>query len=279
MKHLLLAATMLMSGSAFAASCPVFDYDLGSATGASVATGNTCGMINDDTSTCGSFGASEDVSMLWTAPSTGTVYLSLAGSDNDSVIHVKDAGCTEIVCNDDGATGLQSYASFAATAGTAYNIFVDGFANTSCGPFELAISASVPDYDLDGVADNVDVCYGDDTTGDSDFDSICDDSDFSLSAAFAGPGLPLTLTATNAPAGQSIYFLASSQQGYVCHPSGLACVELSRPRVLGSAVANGNGTAALTIVAPPVLPPNLYFEAAWINAGAGLGDTTNTLAY
>ena len=278
MKHLL-AAAMLMSGSAFAASCPVFDYDLGSATGASVAAGNTCGMINDDTSTCGGLGASEDVSLLWTAPSTGTVYLSLAGSGYDSVLHVKDAGCTEIVCNDDGATGLQSYASFAATAGTAYNIFVDGYNTTSCGPFELAISASVPDYDLDGVADNVDVCYGDDTTGDSDSDSICDDSDFSLSAAFAGPGLPLTLTAVRAPAGQSIYFLASSAGGFVCHPSGLACVDLARPRVLGSAVANGAGTATLTIVAPPILPPNLYFQSAWLDVGAADGDVSNLLTF
>lgn len=281
MKHLLLAAALLTSGSAFAASCPVYDYDLLSATGTSVAMGNTCGMVNDDTATCGGSANSEDVSYLWTAPASGDVYVSLAGSNYDSVIHIKDAGCTEIICNDDGATGLQSYAMFTATAGTTYNIFVDGYNTTACGDYELSITATMGDYDGDGVTDDLDQCYGDDATGDTDYDYLCNDIDpvFTLNAAFAGAGQPLTLTATNAPAGQAVYFLASSAYGYVCHPSGLACVDMAHPRVLGSSVANGAGTATITINAPAVLPPSIYFQSAWIDAGAGLGDASNLLSY
>jgi len=269
MKHLLLAAAMLVSGSAFAAACPVYDYDLMSATGPGVAMGTTCGMVNDDTATCGGSGASEDVSYLWTAPASGTVYLSLAGSDYDSVIHVKDAACAAIACNDDGSTGLQSFVSFAATAGTAYHIVVDGYSTTNCGDYELSLPATLPDYDMDGVTDDLDFCYGDDASGDGDFDYLCNDIDpiFTLAAAFAGPGLPLTLTATMAPAGQSVFFLASSQLGFVCHPSGLACVDLARPRVLGSVVADPAGEATLSIPAPAVLPRALYLQAAWLNAG------------
>lgn len=275
MKHLLLAA-LFTSATAFANTCPTYDGDLASSTGA-VAAGTTCGALDDDSASCGGAAASEDLVYLWTAPTTGTYGFSLEGSAYDTVVYVKDAGCTELVCNDD-MIGLQSYAELAVTAGAQYYVTVDGFSTGRCGDFFLDISIPL-DSDGDGVSDGLDMCTGDDASGDSDYDGICDDIDFTLAAAFAGPGAPLTLTATNAPAGQSIYFLASSSYGYVCHPSGLACVDMAHPRVLGSAVANGAGTASLTIVAPAVLPPSIFFQSAWINNGAGTGDASNLLAY
>jgi hypothetical protein len=281
MHHVLTLAALFAANSAHAGVCPLYDHNLGSATGVSVATGNTCGQGNDETATCGGPPASEDVSYLWTSPISGRVWVSTAGSAFDTVIHVKDANCLEVACDDNGANYPHSYDYFWATAGESYHIVVDGYFTNRCGAYQLSIDTAPIDWDGDGVIDDVDDCYGDDAMQDGDLDGWCTDTDtdFSVSSTFAGAGVPFTVTATHAPPGERILFMAGSQGGWTCHPSGVVCVGAGNPRVLGSAVANGAGTASINVTPPAVLPPNVSITALWYDIPANDSDVTPWLRY
>ena len=62
-------------------------------------------------SNCGSIGNAK--SFLWTAPSTGTVSIDLAGSTFDTVVSVKQAVCGAAAeCNDDNYNSYYSLQSF-----------------------------------------------------------------------------------------------------------------------------------------------------------------------
>jgi len=263
--RILLAALLAAPMTAFAGACPVYDYD---ATGINAGSGNTCGAVNDDGGSCGATNA-EDVSYLWTAPTTARYGFDLAGSSYDTVAVARDySTCTELVCNDD-YTGLQSYVEFDAIAGQQYVLQVDGF-SSNCGAYTFIIAEAVcPDGDGDGVCDNVDLCFGNDGTGDSDGDGTCDNLDFMLATSPIAAASPLTLQATNAPSNTRVYFLASANTGTTCHPSGAVCLDLSRPVVLGSVVSDGAGTATLTIRTPAALPPAMHFQAGWIIGAEG----------
>jgi hypothetical protein len=276
MRALVLLAGLAASSPAFATACPGYDLDLGTATGVSVVSGNTCGRGNDVGGTCAGLAASEEATFLWTAPSTGNVALATTGSNYDTALTVQNAStCAELVCNDDGAVGVTSYIDLAVTQGTQYIINVDGYSTSNCGDFELTIQANCADFDADGVCDNLDLCNGNDASGDDDFDGICNDIDFMIAAQVNGGNI--TLGATNAPAGATVYFLAGGASGYTCAPNGSPCVNIRRPRVLGTAVANQGGTATLTVPAPANPPPQIYFEAAIVSPAPG--NTTNTLVF
>lgn len=286
MRILLAALLAAAPMTAFAGACPVYDFD---ATGINAGSGDTCGAVNDDTGSCGATNA-EDVSYLWTAPTTARFGLNLAGSGYDTVAVVRDySSCTELVCNDD-YSGLQSYVEFDAIAGQQYVLQIDGF-STACGAFTFTIAEAVcPDSDGDGVCDTSDLCYGDDAygdtdgdgtcddldicygfdgSGDSDGDGTCDNLDFTLATGPIAAASPLTLQATNAPTGTRVYFLAATTTGTTCHPSGAVCMDLARPVVLGSVISDGAGTATLTIRTPGVLPPAMHFQAGWIIGAEG----------
>lgn len=58
------------------------------------------------------------------------------GSTFDTVLHVQsscgDSG-SEIACDDDGGSGVQSEVEFSVTDGTFYYVIVDGFSTSSSG--------------------------------------------------------------------------------------------------------------------------------------------------
>jgi hypothetical protein len=78
----------------------------------------------------------------WTAPSSGTVTISLAGSGFDTVLGVytgSSVSALTLVSQNDDSSGLQSAVTFAATAGTNYRIGVDGY-NGVTGSISLSVS-------------------------------------------------------------------------------------------------------------------------------------------
>lgn len=86
----------------------------------------------------------------WTAPATGAVTVSTAGSSFDTLLGVYTGtsvgGLTRVTYtqdySDDIPSGLTSSVSFQATAGVTYRIAVDGY-GAATGTISLAITASI----------------------------------------------------------------------------------------------------------------------------------------
>lgn len=179
-------------------ACP--DEDIGSATGDAVATGSTASSSDRLSGSCGSSGGA-DHAMSWTAPADGTYTFDTNGSSFDTVVHLHDATCagSELDCDDDGGTGLQSQTRATLTSGQTIVIVVDGYSSTSSGTFTLNIYEGVPeteagacmdmmDNDRDGAIDCADydcstetycvesIC-NDSVDNDDDGDTDCDDYD------------------------------------------------------------------------------------------------------
>jgi hypothetical protein len=118
--------------------CP--EDDLGSATGASVATGSTTGDDNDVASSCGGDFAN-DAAFTWVAPTTGNVTISNTGSDFDTVLHVfagNSCAGAELACDDDGGDFIDSSITLGVTMAQSIVIVVDGFGSDD-GDFVLNI--------------------------------------------------------------------------------------------------------------------------------------------
>jgi subtilase family serine protease len=84
----------------------------------------------------------------WTAPASGTVTLTTAGSDFDTVLGVYKgkvvSGLTLVTQNDDASFDqLTSVVTFKATAGTTYHFAVDGY-NGAAGNIVLTLTEVVP---------------------------------------------------------------------------------------------------------------------------------------
>ena len=252
-----------------------YDFLLGSATGAAVASGDTCGATADfDGASCGGGQGSPDVAYGWTAPASGTYVIDTETSSYDTALTVRSTSCTELACDDDSGSGLLSSISFQATAGQQVFIVVDGFSSASCGPYVLNINAGggCPDADGDGICDAQDLCTGDDATGDSDRDGTCDDRDFMLSLRDPIPGQQLTLGATRAEPSSRVYFLVSTTGpgSGPCHPTAGICVDIRGPlTVLGSVRATAQGNATLNINVPATVPSGTRaaFQAVYIGSG------------
>ena len=98
----------------------------------------------------------------WSAPATGSYYITTAGSDFDTVLALYTgnsfADLPLIQENDDGPVGLTSFICFQATSDTEYRIAVDGY-NISPelgeqGRISLMVSATVTgDLYFDGILD------------------------------------------------------------------------------------------------------------------------------
>lgn len=90
-------------------------------------------------------GGSGSVWWHWTAPANGTVEISTAGSNFDTLLAVYTgnsvSALTEITSNDDDeqSLGVYSRVSFAASAGTTYHIAVDGY-GADAGNVVLSLS-------------------------------------------------------------------------------------------------------------------------------------------
>ncbi|NEQ15516.1 MAG: hypothetical protein F6K44_17525 [Moorea sp. SIO3E2] len=92
----------------------------------------------------------------WTAAADGTVTIDTFGSNYDTTLAVYTGSAvnslTEIDSNDD-SFGLQSQVEFTVTAGTTYQIAVDGFSSRT-GLIDLNINLDIDDIPILGTAGN-----------------------------------------------------------------------------------------------------------------------------
>jgi hypothetical protein len=114
--------------------------NLGQATGAPVASPNTCGQTNDFTPSCGYSSGTPDVSYTWTAPRAGRYTFSTQGSNFDTILEVRPLNNTSqsLGCNDDTNGQLTSSVTVSLSAGQAVLIITDGYGN-ACGDLRLNI--------------------------------------------------------------------------------------------------------------------------------------------
>jgi alpha-tubulin suppressor-like RCC1 family protein len=97
----------------------------------------------------GNSGALNSVWCTWTAPATGTVTIDTTGSSFNTTLGVYTgtsvAGLTQVAANDNiGPGNSQSRVSFAATAGTAYRIAIDGVSATGAYVLNIALAPPAP---------------------------------------------------------------------------------------------------------------------------------------
>jgi alpha-tubulin suppressor-like RCC1 family protein len=123
--------------------CP--EVDLGSALLVTQG-GSTTGAPNAFAGSCGG-GTAPERSFAYTAPVAGTYTISTIdeGTDFDTVVYVRDAGCggAELLpswCNDDFSSPGASQVSVVLALGQTIAIFVDGYSNGSSGNFVLHIT-------------------------------------------------------------------------------------------------------------------------------------------
>ncbi len=94
-------------------------------------TGATASLVD---MSCVFNGEMSDVWFSFTSPSTCPITIDLSGSLYDTGMAVYSGDCgalTELDCDDDGGTGLDSLVSFNATAGTTYLVQIGGFNGAS----------------------------------------------------------------------------------------------------------------------------------------------------
>ncbi len=131
------AGDWLLNIAAPGGGFPCQDQDIGNATGAGVAAGNS-GVADDDLDpSCGS-GNALDQAIRFTAPVASTYTFDTFGSGFDTVLSVWSDCSTESVCNDDTG-GLQSQVAIDLAAGQAVLVLVDGY-NGATGDWVLNIS-------------------------------------------------------------------------------------------------------------------------------------------
>jgi hypothetical protein len=107
-------------------ACP--DMDLGAAVGARVASGTVGDTGGTFFATCGRSG--RDVLLRWRAPSAGTWRFDTAGSEYDTVLHLRDGDCAgaEIACGDDvGGGDYTSRLTATLRAGQVVTVVLSGF--------------------------------------------------------------------------------------------------------------------------------------------------------
>lgn len=146
--------------------------------------------------------------------------------------------------------------------------------------FEVPVIASAFDADRDGVPDDVDACEGDDASGDSDGDGLCDDTDFTLSVGeLVYPGR-VSLSVANAPAGVNVRLFATrvGTGSGPCAPNDpTLCLDLRSPKAIGLGVTDANGAYSTTVRVPPSVASlsEVWFQALW-EIGLGVeGDVSD----
>ncbi len=154
-----------------------------------LAFGNTIGVQDDGSGSCGGSGAPE-VGYHFTAPADGLYTFDTQGSQLDSVLYVLDGDCagTELACSDDG-DGHQSAVTVSLTSGQLVTVVVDGH-GTAEGPFNLRVRAGGFTCPLDDLGNAVpNTISGDNTSLYDGFASSC--------GGQAGRDAPYLFTAPN----------------------------------------------------------------------------------
>ena len=122
--------------------CECEEEDVGGATGTPVSTGSTNAEDDSLPTSCGGGGGNDRV-IGFTAASAGDYTIDTIGSGYDTVLSIFSS-CdaeSEIVCDDDGGTGLTSSASIVLGAGESIVILVDGY-NGDTGAWDLNINTN-----------------------------------------------------------------------------------------------------------------------------------------
>ncbi|MBW2263023.1 MAG: putative metal-binding motif-containing protein [Deltaproteobacteria bacterium] len=104
--------------------------------------GTTSGSSSHSPSTCGSGGGPEWVYVI-TPTSTRTVTFATLGTSYDTCIYVRSSSCTsgtEVGCDDDDGSFLDSLLTVSLSAGTTYYFFMDGYGSSDSGTFSLSVS-------------------------------------------------------------------------------------------------------------------------------------------
>jgi hypothetical protein len=112
------------------------DFDLGSSTGISIASGTTAAASDDWSPTCGS-GSAGDIAYSWVAPSAGAWTFDLSGSSFDTVLEVAAPDGEEAACDDDGG-GTTSASTVTVEAGALVIVIIDGYGSSE-GAYSLSI--------------------------------------------------------------------------------------------------------------------------------------------
>lgn len=257
-----------------------YDEDLGDAVNLTF-TGSTV-WRGDDVSPVGcGRSAAPDVTHLWVAPYSGTFVADTFGSSFDTVLELAGPTCGPGICDDDSSAGPHSSITFAAVAGDAFHLVVDG-RRGDAGAYRLNLydAAICRDDDGDSLCDNGanDLCFGDDATGDADADGRCDDRDFTLQVDPAQVGQRLQVDVFGAPPRVPILIFRSTSASRPgsgpCAPTGNGCLGFSHPfRTPGAVITDANGHASVAFDVPvDALPGRVVaFQAAYID-----GPTSDT---
>jgi len=161
------------------AACTCVEQDVGGSTGTPVATGSTNAEDDSLPTSCGGGGGNDRI-VGFTAPSAGDYTIDTIGSGYDTVLSVFSS-CdtdTEIVCDDDGGSGLTSAATVTLAAGESIVIAVDGYMGDT-GSWELNISSgggSCGEVDIMGDLGSP-VASGSTAAEDSHFTQSCGGAD------------------------------------------------------------------------------------------------------
>lgn len=123
-------------------SIPCADLNIGSATGANVASGSVLGQGNDDP---GCNGAGADVAIGWFAPAAGRYRFDLCGSVDvswDSSLSIRSGSCTgaELACADLGCLSTHAAVELDVVAGQALVIVVNSTTPILGSSFRLGIT-------------------------------------------------------------------------------------------------------------------------------------------
>jgi hypothetical protein len=151
------------AGDAGDSVCP--EHDLGPAFGLAVASGSTVGSDDDVEPSCLEL-TGPDETFGWTAPASGRFAFDTFGSDYDTLLSLRSAGCggAELDCADDIGAAIQSRVDATVVEGDRLVIAIDGYGGET-GAFVLNITQPPEmetvcddriDEDRDGETDCID---------------------------------------------------------------------------------------------------------------------------
>ena len=128
-------------------TCP--DGDLGAATGAAVTMGSNASASHHRAGSCfdPTSAPGNDLAFRFTAPSDGVYTFDTVGSDYDTLLYVRDGGCSgaELACNDDidlDASNYQSTVDVVLTTGQAVMVVLDSYSALDVGSYVLNIAST-----------------------------------------------------------------------------------------------------------------------------------------
>ena len=174
-------------------------------------------------------GEASDVWFSFTAANSCPITVDFDGSGYDTGAAVYEGDCMNLVqidCDDDGSTGLTSFLSFNAVAGTTYLLQVGGFNGAQgAGQFDIAESTGI----------GTEICVGENN-------STGVGADLKLTGSDVAADNDLTVTVNSLPMNSMGYAVTSTETNFVMHPGGSMgnlCVGGSIGRFVGGIFDSG----------------------------------------